>query len=188
MRRRSLRALGEGGDEMIVGHAAVALVAKTRAPRVSLGWFIAATYALDLVWPVFLLVGAERVAIAPGATAFTPLQFEDYPWSHSLLMSLVWGGVVYGAALVAGVARPAALLLGAVVVSHWFLDLPMHEPDLPLWPGGSVELGFGLWNSVAGTFLIAGAVFAAGLGVYLRSSRPPGTASGAWDWARYSSR
>ena len=156
---------------MFVGHAAVALAAKTKAPTVSLGWFIAATYALDLLWPVFLLAGVERVEIVPGATAFTPFRFEDYPWSHSLLMSLVWGGVAYGAAMVAGAPRAAALLLGAVVVSHWFLDLLMHEPDLPLWPGASPELGFGLWNSVAGTFLVEGALFAVGLGIYLKASR-----------------
>jgi hypothetical protein len=64
---------------VIAGHAAVALIAKTKAPSVSLGWFVAATYGLDLLWPVFLLIGAERVEIAPGATAFTPLRFEHYP-------------------------------------------------------------------------------------------------------------
>jgi hypothetical protein len=149
----------------------VALAARSRAPAVSLGWFVAATFALDLLWPLFLLAGAERVEIAPGATAFTPLRFVDYPWSHSLLMSLVWGGVLSGVAVAAGVARPAALLLGAVVVSHWFLDLATHAPDLPLWPGASPELGLGLWNSVVGTFVVEGALVAVGVGLYLRATR-----------------
>ena len=76
---------------MFVGHAAVALAAKVTAPRASLGTFIAATYALDLVWPFLLLLGIEHVRIDPGNTAFTPLAFESYPWSHSLLMAFAWG-------------------------------------------------------------------------------------------------
>lgn len=156
---------------MIAGHAAVALVAKTKAPSVSLGWFMAVTYGLDLLWPVFLLIGAERVEISPGATAFTPLRFDHYPWSHSLLMSVVWGGSAFALAVLAGLERPTALLLGAVVVSYWFLDLPMHQPDLPLWPGTSPEVGLGLWRSVPGTLAVEGAVFAAGLLLYLKESR-----------------
>jgi hypothetical protein len=157
---------------MFVGHAAVALAAKSKAPVASLGWFLAASYGLDLIWPVFLLLGVERVEIAGGATAFTPLRFVDYPWSHSLLMSVVWGALFCGVAMLAGVARAAAILLGAVVVSHWFLDLAMHAPDLPLWPGAAQEFGLGLWNSVAVTLLVEGAVFATGIALYIKASRP----------------
>jgi len=46
---------------------------------------------LDLLWPPFLALGWERVGIEPGATAYTLLAFEHYPWSHGLLMAAVWG-------------------------------------------------------------------------------------------------
>ena len=78
---------------MFVGHTAVALVAKSREPRVSLALFMAAAFGLDLLWPIFLLTGLERVRIDPGNTQFTPLAFESYPWSHSLLMTIIWGSL-----------------------------------------------------------------------------------------------
>ena len=55
---------------MFIGHAAVALAAKPLAPRVNLGLALVAAYSLDLVWPVLVLVGVERVALEPGDTAF----------------------------------------------------------------------------------------------------------------------
>jgi len=83
---------------LFIGHYAVALATKKAAPKTSLGTLIAAAAFLDLLWPVLLLVGLEEVRIAPGDTAFTPLDFTRYPYSHSLLLSVVWGGVL-GAAI-----------------------------------------------------------------------------------------
>jgi len=157
---------------MFVGHAALAFAAKRKEPRVSLAALLVATYALDLIWPALVLLGVEHVRIAPGITAFTPLDFESYPWSHSLLMAVVWG--VVGASVVYLVRRRggAALIVGALVVSHWVLDLIVHPPDLPLWPGASSPLvGLGLWNSIPGTLLLEGALFAGGVALYLRGSR-----------------
>lgn len=66
--------------------------------------------------------------------------------------------------------RRGAIVVGAVVASHWLLDLPMHGADLPLWPG-SVKVGLGAWNSVALTFVLEGVTFFAGLVVYLRATK-----------------
>jgi len=120
---------------MFVGHTAIALAAKTRTPRVSLGWLVAAAFGLDLLWPIFLLAGIEQVSIVPGATAFNPLVFDSYPWSHSLLMACVWGLCAAGVARWIGTSNGVAGLIGAVLVSHWILDWVSHVPDLPLWPG-----------------------------------------------------
>ncbi len=156
---------------MFVGHTALALAGKARAPRTSLGLLVAAAFGLDLLWPVFLLLGIERVRIQPGVTAFTPLVFDSYPWSHSLVMALVWGGVL--ALLVARRSDPRVpLLVGALVVSHWVLDFVSHRPDLPLWPGPSPRLGLGLWYSVPATLLVEGGLFLAGILIYARSTRP----------------
>ena len=76
---------------MVIGHYAVAMAAKRVAPRTSLGTLIAAAILLDLIWPVLVLLGIEIVTITPGVTAVTPLTFVSYPYSHSLLMSLLWG-------------------------------------------------------------------------------------------------
>ena len=99
---------------MFLGHLAVGFASKRAAPQVSLGWFVAAPLFLDLVWPLFLATGVERVRIDPGNTAFTPLAFEHYPWSHSLLMAVVWS-VAFGAlSWVVTRSRPAALLVGNI--------------------------------------------------------------------------
>jgi hypothetical protein len=156
---------------MFVGHTAVALAAKARDPRASLGVFVAAAYAIDLIWPLFLLLGLERVCIDPGNTAFTPLAFDSYPWSHSLLMTLVWGVLFALVMRAAGAIRQTQLLVLLLVVSHWVLDAATHRPDLPLWPGSSPLLGLGLWNSVAATLAVEGAMFAAGVLLYLRATR-----------------
>ena len=156
---------------MFVGHTAVALATKTRAREISLGWLLAAAIGLDLLWPVLLLLNIEHVRIAPGFTAFTPFDFEYYPYSHSLLMSLVWGAVVVLIARWRRVSRSSALLLGALVVSHWVLDFITHAPDLPLWPGHSPRVGLALWNSVVATFVVEGALFVGGAALYLRATR-----------------
>ena len=150
---------------MFVGHFAVGFAARRAAPAVSLGtWFIACQLA-DLLWPVFLLLGLESVRIAPGNTAFTPLDFDHYPWSHSLLMCAVWAFAM--AALFWTRGRFAAGLVGVVVLSHWFLDALVHRPDLPLAPGTDVKIGFGLWNSVPGTLAVELTLFALGVGLYV---------------------
>lgn len=154
---------------MFVGHFAVALAGKRAAPELSLAWYIAAATLLDLLWPLFLLAGIEHVAIKPGVTAFTPLVLYDYPWSHSLLMAVVWGiALALLARLWKGVGFKTALLLVALVVSHWVLDFITHAPDMPLWPGDSPLLGLGLWNSIPGTFIVEGLLWLAGLVLYLQ--------------------
>jgi len=156
---------------MFVGHLAVAFATKRVAPKVSLGWLVAGVTALDLVWPILVLAGIERVSIVPGATAFTPLIFDYYPWSHSLVMAVVWGILLAGLARAAGVPRSAAPLLVALVVSHWVLDFVSHAADMPLWPGPSPHLGLGLWNSITWTLVIEGAMWVGGIVLYLQSHR-----------------
>jgi membrane-bound metal-dependent hydrolase YbcI (DUF457 family) len=156
---------------MFIGHFAVAFVAKRAAPTVSLGTLFIACEFVDLLWPLLVLAGIETVAITPGITQFTPLDFHHYPWSHSLVMSAVWA-LAFGA-LYFGTRRrwlPAAVV-ALVVLSHWFLDLLVHRPDLPLAPGSDVKVGFGLWNSVNGTLLVEGALFVGAVRFYLAGSQ-----------------
>ena len=153
---------------MFIGHAALALAAKPLAPRVSLALLLAATYWLDMVWPVFLLAGIEQVRIDPGNTAVTPLDFVHYPWSHSLAAALAWSALFGLACLRTG--KRAALLLALLVFSHWVLDVITHRADMPLWPGSGTLLGFGLWNSVPATIAIECAMFAIGVWIYARSA------------------
>jgi membrane-bound metal-dependent hydrolase YbcI (DUF457 family) len=157
---------------VIIGHYAIAFAAKRAAPRTSLGMTAFAVQFADELWPILLLVGVEHVRIVPGLMAASPLDFAYYPWSHSLLMSTVWAALIGGAYYAVRRDRRGAWVVAGCVVSHWLLDVPMHRPDLPLWPGSSVRVGLGLWRSIRLTLAIEVVLFVAGLGIYLRTTRP----------------
>jgi len=70
---------------MFIGHFALGFAAKRAAPRLSLAALFAAAQLADVIWPFLLAAGVEQVRIQPGITAFTPLDFISYPYSHSLL-------------------------------------------------------------------------------------------------------
>ncbi|HVO12598.1 MAG TPA: hypothetical protein VMX54_17775 [Vicinamibacteria bacterium] len=163
---------------MFLGHFAVALGAKRVAPRTSLGTLFAAAQLPDLVWPWLTLAGVERATIAPGDTAFTPLRFDSYPISHSLLTVAAFGAL-FGAVHFWRRRRAVdALVLALLAVSHWLLDFLSHRPDLPLWPGGP-RLGLGLWNSVPATIVVELLLFAEGVALALSATRA-GDAVGRW--------
>jgi hypothetical protein len=154
---------------MFVGHLAAAFGARAAEPRVPLAVAVAAAFALDLLWPVLLLLGLESVRVHPGDTAFTNLAFESYPWSHSLASVVVWSVAAGVIARRAVDSARAGLFVGALVLSHWVLDLVTHRPDLPLWPSGPL-VGLGLWHSIAATIAVEGALLAAGLAAYVRAT------------------
>jgi len=164
---------------MLAGHLAVALASKRVDPDVPLAATVAAAFGSDLLWPILLLVGVESVQVHPGDTAFTNLAFLSYPWSHSLATSLVWAGLTVGLGRFMFGTWRAGGLLGALVLSHWMLDLVTHRPDLPLWPGGPVY-GLSLWNSIVGTVVVEGGLYGAGTWLYLRATR---TRDGVGRWA-----
>jgi hypothetical protein len=156
---------------MILGHYGIAFAAKRAAPRSSLGTLTFAAQFLDEIWPILLLMGLEKVRIVPGLMAANSLDFVSYPISHSLATAIGWGiiiGLIYFAIRR---YRRGAWVAGALVLSHWLLDAPMHRPDLPLWPGSSILVGGGLWNSIPITVLLEIGILAAGLAIYVRYTR-----------------
>ncbi|MFL5303444.1 MAG: metal-dependent hydrolase [Anaeromyxobacteraceae bacterium] len=155
---------------MFLGHLAIGFAAKRAAPRAGLAPLMAAPVLLDLVWPAFVLLGLEEVRIEPGATAVTPLDFASYPWSHSLAFAALWAVLFGGGYLARTRYRAGAVVIAAGVLSHWALDLVVHRPDLPLWPG-SARFGLGLWNSVPTTVAVEVALFAAGVLLYASATR-----------------
>lgn len=155
---------------MFLGHFAVGLGLKKHAPRVSLGTLFLAAQFVDLLWPTLLLLGLERVAFVPGITAVTPLDFEHYPISHSLLATVVWVALYAGVYWLSQRSVRGAVVCGLAVLSHWILDLVTHRPDLPLYPGGE-RVGLGLWDSLAGTMAVELGLFVLGLWLYVRCTR-----------------
>lgn len=167
---------------MFIGHFALGFAAKRVEPRLPLAWAFIACQWLDLVWPVLVLSGVEEVHVQQGATAQTPLDFHSYPWSHSLLMTLLYA--VLGFLVVRRkLGRRGALLIAALVSSHWLLDFVTHRPDLPLWFGGAPKVGLGLWNNVPLALAVEVSLFAWGTWRYARATH---STSKAGTWALWS--
>lgn len=155
---------------MFIGHYALAFAARPAVKRPGLGSLLLAVSWVDLIWPIFLLLGLERVRIAPGITARTPLDFVSYPWTHSLLMGIVWALLLALLFSRGRWLRRDQVIFGLLVLSHWVLDWISHRPDLPLWPGGP-KVGLGLWYNNAATTGVESLLFLAGLALYLRGTR-----------------
>ncbi len=167
---------------MFIGHFGVALAAKRMAPKTSLGTLILAAQFLDVLWPVFVLLGIEHVRIAPGVTRVSPLDFTDYPISHSLLMATVWA-VLFSAVYYALRRNVrSAVVVGAAVLSHWVLDFIVHRADLQLYPGGEVRVGLGVWNSVPASIALEVLFFGSGVGIYVACTRARDNAGGYGFW------
>lgn len=165
-----LRTVPTGG-RMFIGHYAVGFASKRVEPRVSLAWFVAGASLLDLLFPLFVILGWESARFMPAETPFLRIRLDDYPWTHSLAMAVVWA--VLFALVCRAVTRDskAALIAAAAVFSHWVLDFLTHRPDMPLYPGGSARLGLGLWYSTAGTIIVEGLLFVAGVWLYATTTR-----------------
>lgn len=156
---------------MFIGHFGAGFAGKKFSKSASLGTYFLAAQWVDLIWPLLLLLGIEKVEIDPGVSAVTPLDFTYYPFTHSLAGVIVWGLLFGGVYFIIKKNYKISIILGLLVISHWVLDLLVHIPDLPISPGLEVKVGLGLWNSFAATLILEGLVFAVGLFLYLKSTK-----------------
>lgn len=153
---------------------------KRAEPKLSLGTLFVAVQLADLLWGMFILLGWEQARIIPGYTAVTPLEFLNYPISHSLVGAGLWGAAaaaLYYSWPTRDTVRhwQASAVVGVAVFSHYPLDLLVHVPDLPVAGNDSPKLGLGLWNNLTATILAELLVLAIGLVLYwsFRSRRHP---------------
>lgn len=130
---------------MFVGHYSVAIAAKSASPTTPLWTLALGCQLVDVAWSVFMMTGIERASVDPDLPGMQ-LVLEYMPWTHSLPGALAWSVLaVLASRYLLRLSLNGALLVGAVVFSHWLLDLIVHRPDLALWPGG-MKVGFALWD------------------------------------------
>ena len=163
---------------MFIGHYGPAFLAATsrRAPK--LGTLFIAAQLVDLGFFGLMLAGVEHMRLVPGITAMNPMDLYDMPWTHSLVSALAWSA---GFALLLWLWQKrasTALIGGAVVFSHWLLDLLVHRPDLTL-AGAPPAYGFGLWNHPVIEMPLEAALGFGGLVLFSTRTRPIGRA-GRW--------
>ncbi len=122
-----------------ISHVTMGFGFKRAIPSISVWMLILATEFLEIVWFIAFVIGDHEGV-----------------WTHSLLMAIVWA-VLFGA-VTGAIFRSTrkGLILGALVFSHWIVDLITHPmgaifgtpgaaPDVPLWFGGP-KVGLGLYN------------------------------------------
>lgn len=115
-------------------------------------------------------MGCEQARVDLGNTKYTPLDLYDFPWSRSLLLCCVWATALAGIYYAVSRYRRGAIVIWLGVVSHWILDWISHGPDMPLYPG-SAKYGLALWNSIWGTMTVEIAMYAIGVGLYVKATR-----------------
>ena len=155
---------------MFIGHYGVGYAGKQPAKELSLGTLFMAAQWLDLLWPIFLILGIEKVSISPAGSKI-PLEFNYYPFSHSLLFVLIWAILFSGFYYIYRKNFRNALILGLLVISHWVLDLIVHQPDLPILTTGPFA-GFGLWNIPAVAITVESLIFILGVYLYFSCTKP----------------
>jgi len=168
---------------MGIGHVAIGFAAKRAAPSVPLALLLLAAMLCDVLWSAFILLGVEHARIVPGITAASPLDFYDYPLSHSLAGTALWTALALVAFLLFRDDRRAAAVVGGCVLSHWALDVISHRPDVPLgWHGP--HLGLGLWNSLPASVAVEEAMLVLGILLYLAATRA-NNRGGTWGLAAF---
>ncbi|MFI6316534.1 permease [Nonomuraea sp. NPDC050556] len=157
---------------MFIGHFGLAAAVKAAQPRVPLWSLMLATQFLDVIFVgLYLAGGIESFQAVTQGTYGEAL--IDAQYTHSLLGALLLSAV-YGALGAWRWGTKAGGVLGALVFSHWVLDLLVHRADLPLLPGNAGDLpllGIGLWQTPWATGVVEGILLVVGAVLYFRSVR-----------------
>jgi membrane-bound metal-dependent hydrolase YbcI (DUF457 family) len=153
---------------MFAGHFGVAAAVKCKTPELPLWSLLVSSQLLDIAFVPFSLAGAESIEPL-GDGGYASMMIYAF-YTHSFV------GALFLAILAACLAgrfwgKKSAVVTGAVVFSHWILDLIVHRPDMPILPGNAGNfplLGFGLWESISASILIEFLFIAAGSFFYFR--------------------
>ena len=156
---------------MFAGHIGAALAIARSEPRVNIAVFAFAAMLLDAVLWVFILAGWESASLPVDLAAYRMPQFV-FPYSHSLIGSIVWSMLAGTVALFwfsrhRISATRAAALLAAAVFSHWLLDALVHLPELPIAGDASTKVGLGLWLNMPVALVVEALILLIGLSLYL---------------------
>src|SRR5215208_2857339 len=166
------RGLGEA-EPVVAGHFGFAAGVKTTEPSAPLWALMLATVWLDVVFVPLFAAGIETLGPVAGTRGGYGNVIIHADYTHSLVGAAVLA-VLFGLAAALPWGRRVGIVLGAVVFSHWLLDLIVHRDDMPILPGnagGLPRVGFGLWRVPAASMAVELALVIAGSLLYLRAAR-----------------
>jgi hypothetical protein len=170
---------------MFIGHYApvLALAAVRRSPGLAAGFV--AVQLVDIGFFSLSYFGIEKWAANPALHGFMPIDLYYMPYTHSLIGSAAWAiaaGVLVAALTPAGRRFVDGLIIAALVLSHWFLDLIVHRHDLALVHDAEEKLGFGLWNEPALVVPLELGLFVGGFALFMAATQPRGLAGRVMPW------
>ncbi len=158
---------------MFIGHLGAGLAMRKFDKKTNLAWFFISVLFLDLLLWTFVLLGFEQVIVPAEFEKLHYLKFF-FPYSHSLISAVAWSLLVYVAAEIITKRQLTAVLMGLGVLSHYFLDVIVHLPELTVFGDNSAVLGLGLWNHIYIALVVELAIYFAGLFIYLSETHGTG--------------
>ena len=99
------------------GHLGIGFAVKRLDAKLPLWGYLVGAYAIDLLYMGLSILNIEH--------------FNDNPWSHSLMMALLWSTLAGLTVNKAVKHHRSAFLMSGVVFSHWLLDIIVWD-QLPL--------------------------------------------------------
>jgi hypothetical protein len=160
---------------MFIGHYAASFALKSCHKNASLGLLFIAVQFVDILFFPLTLLGIEHFRLIENFTEATHFSLDFMPYSHSLLATFIWGAVIFTFVYFIVFKHrqlrfKMAIVFAVAIMSHWFFDLLVHTPDLPLTTDNSLKVGFGLWNNDVLTYVLESVILIAGFYLYMRSS------------------
>jgi len=148
---------------VFIGHFAAAFLLEVAFPQSPVLVILIAVSFPDLLWGILVPLGAKKVRVDPGSPLQRAIQFQSYPYSHSLVLTNSFA-LVIGLILAAIVRNPlvaVVFVLGSA--SHWLLDTIVHLRDLPVlgFSGRDKKVGLGLWKKGGVAFAVEFIFYAA---------------------------
>jgi hypothetical protein len=165
---------------MVTGHFGLAVGVKAYERFVPLWSLMLATVWLDVLFIFTYAAGIEEVDDAPGTDGGYGDVIIHADWTHSLVGAAVIS-IVTGWLVIRWWGRRGGIVIGAVVFSHWILDLIVHRDDLAIFPGnaGDIRVGFGLWENHGASIAAEAALLLVGAFLYWRAATEAERAAGA---------
>ena len=165
---------------MVTGHFGLAAGVKASERFVPLWALMLAAVWLDVLFVPLLAAGVESIDDYPGTNGGYGDVVIHADWTHSLVGAIVIS-VVTGLLVTRWWGRRGGIVIGAVVFSHWVLDLIVHRDDMPIFPGnaGDLRVGFGLWQFKWASVIVEAAILLAGTFLYWRAATATERAAGA---------
>ena len=175
-RRTTLTQTLQTGDAVFIGHFGAGLALKRADRTLSLGLLFIAAQLSDLIYGVTLLTGVEKVSIVAGTSPLTSAEYVFFPYSHSLVATLLLAGLVALIFLIVPFKSSlpkskTALIMATAVLSHFILDAITHNPEVDLLGNGVYKIGLGIWNYPIASYTIEALLLIAGLWIYLRTTK-----------------